>query len=384
MSNIEQLHKGVMTELLEFLNICFTGRADSRHFEDRYGKFFVDDEEHMACHYAIREEGKLVASVGIYPYTVYIGDKKFTFATVGNMGVDPSTRGKGYMNELYLNANKVLNEKGIDVARLGGLRSRYDRYGYEPCGFMYNFTFLKRNGQEYLRNNDVPKYEIKTFTETEKEIMDFVRNIYSKQGIHIDRGDDHNFYQSLIFFASTPYVALVDGKPVGYFSTSGGQIYDLTANTPENVVGILSTFVAKEEKDFNLMVAPDMVENIRLLSKVSEDMNLTISSRYKIMNWAGIVEASLALKSTVAPLTDGELILGIEDYGNFKISVKNGEPSCEKTEENADLALRTHEASRLLFGPLEPMATAEIPKEKAAFAAANFPLYLYTPPFDKV
>lgn len=44
----------------------------------------------MSCHYAIREEGKLVASVGIYPYTVYIGDRKFTFATVGNMGVDPS------------------------------------------------------------------------------------------------------------------------------------------------------------------------------------------------------------------------------------------------------------------------------------------------------
>ena len=41
MSNIEQLHKGVMTELLEFLNICFTGRADSRHFEDRYSKFWL-------------------------------------------------------------------------------------------------------------------------------------------------------------------------------------------------------------------------------------------------------------------------------------------------------------------------------------------------------
>ena len=59
-------------------------------------------------------------------------------------------------------------------------------------------------------------------------------------------------------------------------------------------------------------------------------------------------------------------------------------PSKAETEEKADLTLRTHEASRLLFGPLGPMATAEIPKEKAAFAAANFPLYLYTPPFDKV
>ena len=384
MSEIKQLHKGDMSELLEFLNICFTGRADSKHFENGYAKFFVDDDEHMACHYAIREEGKLVASVGIYPYTVYIGDRKFTFATVGNMGVDPSTRGKGYMNELYLNANKVLKEKGIDVARLGGLRSRYDRYGYEPCGFMYYFLFLKRNGQEYLKNNDVPNYEIKSFKETDKEIMDFVRNIYLKQCMHIDRGNDHRFYQSLVLFGSTPYVALVDGKPVGYFSTDGGQIYDLAADTPENFVGILATFAAREEKDYHLMIAPNMVENIRLLSKVSEDMKLTISSRYKIMNWAGIIEASLALKTTVAPLTDGELILGIEDYGNFKILVKNGEPSCEKTEENADLTLRTHEASRLLFGPLGPMATAEIPKEKAAFAAANFPLYLYTPPFDKI
>lgn len=384
MSKIEQLHKGVMPELLEFLNICFTGRADSRHFEDRYSKFWVDDEEHMACHYAIREDGKLVASVGIYPYTVYIAGRKFTFATVGNMGVDPSTRGKGYMNELYLNANEVLKEKKIDVARLGGLRSRYDRYGYEPCGFMYNFFFILRNAKEYLRNNEVPKYEIKTFKETDKEIMDFVRSLYSKQGIHIDRGDDHGFYQSLIFFESVPYVALVDGKPVGYFSTSGNDIYDLAADTPENFMGILSTFVANEQKDFHLMVAPDMVENIRLLSKISEDMSLAISSRYKIMNWAGIVEASLALKSEVAPLTDGELILEIEDYGTFCISVKNGEPKCFETEEKADLSLSSADASRLLFGPLSPIATAAVPKENAAFAAANFPLYIYTPPFDKV
>ena len=36
MSEIKQLHKGDMSELLEFLNICFTGRADSKHFENGY------------------------------------------------------------------------------------------------------------------------------------------------------------------------------------------------------------------------------------------------------------------------------------------------------------------------------------------------------------
>ena len=85
----------------------------------------------------------------------------------------------------------------------------------------------------------------------------------------------------------------------------------------------------------------------------------------------------------IAGNPDGELILGIREYGNICIRVDGGVGACTRTDLPADLELSVLEASRFLFGVLPPHITVAVPKEKAVFVAANFPLPLYTHHLDK-
>ncbi|MBQ7983563.1 MAG: GNAT family N-acetyltransferase, partial [Clostridia bacterium] len=95
-----KLHAGEMHALSVLLNTAFTGAADSRHFEDGLPKMWVDDDAHMQKHIAVFENGNMAGAVGVYPYDVYIGGRKLRFATVGNIGVLPEYRGRGYMQLL--------------------------------------------------------------------------------------------------------------------------------------------------------------------------------------------------------------------------------------------------------------------------------------------
>ena len=147
-TELRHLHAGEMQALSRLLNTAFTGDPDSRHFEDGLPKMWVDDDAHMARHIAVFEDGVMAGAVGIYPYNVTIGAKSLRFATVGNIGVLREYRGRGYMRLLMDAAMDTLASQKIDVSRLGGLRTRYERYGYEMCGTNYVIRLSKRNAEE--------------------------------------------------------------------------------------------------------------------------------------------------------------------------------------------------------------------------------------------
>jgi hypothetical protein len=147
---------------------------------------------------------------------------------------------------------------------------------------------------------------------------------------------------------------------------------------------MLCKFVADTETGVSVNLPPDRPDDLKALADICENMVVESASQYKILNWAKLVTALFRLKSEkVAPLTDGELILEIKGFGNFKIIVKDGVGSCEKTKDAADMVLTELEASRFLFGVLPPYAAAQLPKDKAHFIATNLPLPLYTLYQDK-
>jgi hypothetical protein len=49
------------------------------------------------------------------------------------------------MGAMVEKAMDELDRMNIDIARLGGLRSRYNRYGFEACGQNFTFTFTEKN-----------------------------------------------------------------------------------------------------------------------------------------------------------------------------------------------------------------------------------------------
>ena len=100
-------------------------------------KMCVRDEEHMRKHFGIFEDGKLVACLGVYPYLAKVANISLSFSTLGNVVTRPEYEGRGYMHSLLAAATKEIDELDADISRLAGLRSRYNRYGFEVAGQRY-------------------------------------------------------------------------------------------------------------------------------------------------------------------------------------------------------------------------------------------------------
>ena len=382
MYRIEQLHKGNLPELLEFLNGAFTGNPHSDFFETKLPKLWVDDDVHMEKHHVIREQGSIIASVGIYPFEVEIAGKTFRFATVGNMGTAESARGKGCMAALYEYANRVLREQGIDVARLGGKRSRYARFGYEVCGSMYRFDLRLHNAKEFLSAGG-EELTLKPLTAEDTAALHQVRRLYTENGIFAHRGDDRELDLTMRFSHNVPYVALRDGSVVGYFTLGEHGICEASADSPDLLANMLCRAVLEQGKDMTVHLPPDRTADVAALAAFCEKMNVEAASHYKILNWAAVTEAAMSLRaSRIAPLADGELMLEIVGHCTVCLKAEGGVGTCTVTDKPADLSLMELEASRFLFGPLPPFV-ASLSPEKARFAAANLPLPFYTLAHDK-
>ena len=381
MDKIEQLKAGDLKELLYFLNLCFKGDPYAMHFEKGLPKLWVDDDEHMGKHYAVKENGKIIAVVGIYVFDTFICGEKFRFATVGNVASAPECRGRGYLHNFYIMANDILEKEGVDVARLGGKRDRYERYGYEPCGGLYKARIDRAVAEKFIKNNNVPDYKFVKVTAEDTENLKRVKEYYELNSIKINRGETlGDFYLSTSAWDASIYMAFDGEEPVGYLltQTGGDWCTESYAKTPKQLVGMISRFLLSTENTaIRTNVPPDRPADIALFDRVCLGSNIDVPSHFKILNREKLTNALLKLGNSLTPYMDGEVILGVEGEGNYLISVKDGIPSCEKTEKDADLTLPYLDSARLMFGPMPPYFVADLPKDKAGFISQIFPLPLY-------
>ena len=142
---VERLTASDYDEFIPFLNNVFTlahGRKED--FEKFFPKMCIRDDEHMGKHLAIKKNGKIVSALGVYSLPAKFCGEDIMFSTVGNIATHPDEEGNGYMSILINEAMRELERIGADASRLGGSRQRYNRYGYEASGTVYNFEIYDR------------------------------------------------------------------------------------------------------------------------------------------------------------------------------------------------------------------------------------------------
>ena len=99
-------------ETLKLLNDVFTiQNKRDMNFEKEMPKIFKNGSKNAENHYGIKENGKLVSVLGIYPFDVEIMNERFKFSTVGNIATHPDFCGRGYMNSLL---NFALEYRKVD------------------------------------------------------------------------------------------------------------------------------------------------------------------------------------------------------------------------------------------------------------------------------
>jgi hypothetical protein len=125
-------------------------------------------------------------------------------------------------------------------------------------------------------------------------------------------------------------------------------------------------------------------ESTIALGRICEQIDIASPCMFRVLNWDRVTGAFLTLKAKLTDIAEGEMIVGVRDWGNIRIAVSPGGAACEKTSLPADITIDQLTATRLLFGPLPPAATAALPGRIRMLTESWFPLPLSWYPQDNV
>ena len=374
---IVRLKKENYDELIGLLNLVFSIKNNKEmSFEAELPKMCVRDDEHMGRHFGIFENGMLVAAIGAYLLPVTIAGEKLLFSTVGNIATHPDYQGKGYMNMLIERAMQELDDMGADASRLGGLRLRYNRFGYESCGRMYQFSLNEHNRKGKFPNAH-EGVVVERIQRDDLATLQAVKALHDSCEISVEREADNDYYDvyaAMVAWKNIPYAAKKDGRVIGYFCTNerGDVLAENYAESLDAMVQMLCAWQKQIGGTIYFYVYPHQMEYVRLFYEVCESVGIKCPCHFKFIHWEKVVGAFLRLKATYSQLPYGELTIEIKEYGTIRLFVNEQGVGCEKTTKQADVTLNKLQAARYLFGILPPECTGET----NALAKAWLPLPL--------
>lgn len=364
-------------DLIYVLNRSFgTTYGRIMDFTKEQPKIELNDDASMNKHIGAFIDGKLACVVGIYPMYGHINDDELTFATVGNVATLPEFEGRGAFSKTFARAMEICEETGIDVARLGGKRQRYNRYGFDKGGISYECTFTGKNRQRVFPDFDPGEITFTRIKRDDVETLKFAYEIYKKRDFYLERSTDNNydiFYRILCAKCCVPFLATnKSGEKIGYISASvnGERVWEIRATTTENYINMIAAWNHFAACDIRFNVTPLLFEEARFFTRVCEDVYVSSTTFFNVLNFEKAVRVYMNLKAKYDTLPDGEIKIAIADYGTLNITVKGGTPSCVRTKDGADITLNKLDATRLFFGHLPTDAVCPLP----SFAKCWFPL----------
>lgn len=359
---IRRLQKEDYEKLITLLNYVFTlHNKREMDFEKELPKMCVKTDESMQKHFGVFQQDELVAVLGAYPLKAKILQEELLVYTVGNIATHPNYEGKGYMQALLSRAMQELDEKGADISRLGGLRQRYERFGYEPCANAYEFKLTGENvARIYKADEEIVFEEI---TKTDEENLRFANSLLSKEKFYVERKEDNGFfdtYASMTAWRNKPYVAKIQNKRIGYLcvSPNGSVIAECFACSQADMEKMLCAWQKRVGQTLSFAFQPHRIEPIRWATSVCQIASIASPSQFKVLNFEKTANALIKLKTSYTKLPKGETTIYIKGYGGVKLYVNEQSAGCETYDGECEICLDNLQATRCLFGPFPPETVA--------------------------
>ena len=352
--------------LLSLLNQSFaTVRNRPVDFLRGQPKMWVRDDAHMEKHLGLFEDGRLVAVVGIYPLDLRVGDTVLRFATTGNVATLPEYAGRGYFSKLFSLAMEKAEAEGYDALRLGGQKQRYGRFGFEDCGTIYSALFSEKNRLAFPEEC----YGAIALEPLERDSLSdlrYARTLNEKSPCYVERDPSENerdTYLVLYTKYSKAYIAKKNGIPCGYLSAAeDGSVTELRAEDADAFFAIACAWQREIGKSFTLPIAPWMKKELAIAARMTESVTTLAPTKMKLLHPERVLDAFMKLKYSLAPMEEGELLLGIEGHGTYRLAAENGRALCEQVmDQEAQLTLSARAATQMLFGPLPASIFADLP-----------------------
>ena len=368
-----------MPLVIDFINLVFSQLRIPHNFETLIPKAYSEGPDLSRWHAIAVENGRVMGCVACYPFTLQVNGEMLRIGYIGSVSAHRHARGAGVMRRLMEMQLERARQEQLDVLILGGQRQRYEYYGFTKTGGQYHYTFTAANARHALK--DVQTEGI-TFAPLQKgEESVYACALYQRQPVCGARTAE-NFAVTCKSFKSQGWIIRTNGSMAGYLVASNEQhnITELVLEDSSLVPAVLKAWLeSKDVSSIDITAAPhDAVLN-RCLAGFTENFHLSSSGMLHCLNHEKMISAYMGLKNAVAPLSDGQLKLGIGG-DVIAISVQQGKVNVQAIPGPADAVLSPSEAAHLLYS-FNRLAAPELP---CPVPADWFPLPQSIPQADTI
>lgn len=369
--------------ILNFINMVFSMSHCPHDFRQLLPKLYEKGQEEKSIHYLALENEEIKACVCVLPITLCCENKTITCATVGSVSVHPYSRGKGYMRKLMHIAIEDMKKSNISMSTLSGLRNRYQYYGYEKGGFVFQYCFTPDNFRHCREKFPKRKITLCQIQDTENPLLTEIQAIQENQ-ILFAKKNPSDFLAIMKSWNAKLYGILENQMCKGYVALQGNQILEMCLTDKALLFASLEECLKESgSKELFLRILPYDTYLLKECTQLFESFTIALDDNYMIFDYPKVLDFFLNVKSKYTSLNSGSWDFTIKGHGTFQIQVDNGVPSVTQLKDlegKSSVNFSSFESILALFAPNCGMGLLET---KLPENCNWFPLPLALSPFDK-
>lgn len=344
-------------DYLDFINLVFGFNGNDKDFLKMYPNLYKEEYDPCCNNFVALEDGKFRAAIGVYPRTFSVMGETLLSHGIGNVAVHPYHRGSGYMIKLMNMALDDMIAAGADFSDLGGLRQRYQYFGYDNAGCNRIFSFGHTNMRHCFRDAEEPKVYFKQIF-ADDPMLDDVYALYEQKIVHTCRPRER-----LYDIMNEVYVVLRrdDDSFCGF---CGEGLSGLTLADNSLFYDVIRAYIA-QHGSVDLVLPPYETELIALAHRVCGSCRINSAVKIAVFHFRRMIASYMKLKAATEGLVDGVrqyTVEGVRGIGgtshaeSFRITVKNGQPTVTDIDLDAPITVLPYkEAIPFFFDLAAPM-----------------------------
>ena len=344
---------GDREEIVDFANYVFSQAHEPHDFKTLLPKAYGDQLADLgAKHFLARQDGRIRALVALRPLDLHTPGGTLKVGCVGTVSVHPYSRGEGHMKKLMAMMLEDARAQGYDLLMLGGIRQRYNYFGFEQAGWAYRYVIAESAVRHALAGVDAAGVSFSDLSENRPEEVDFACALANSQPLGGERPRDQ-FLDIMHSWHSVCRLIRIDGEMAGYImgrgaDDEGGEIALTNEDHLPRVIKAL--FQQNGVKRLEIACGAHETRRIGILSGICSGRHIGSVEMINVLNWPRTLEALLTLRAGFSPLQDGEFTLAVGDALSVTIRVAGGVPSAKEEGKAPDLSCDHLTALRRLFG----------------------------------
>ncbi len=361
---IERLRADDFDELMTLLNLCFQ-KPEPNWFADRLPALYQPTDEAMNHQLAIRDQGRIVAVVGLFPLMMCVGEIRLKVGGIGGVSCHPDQRGKGWMSMLLDQANADMRAQGYHLSYLSGQRQRYRNHGWEIAGSRFQFNLLQANVRHQFAQAAPPAVTLTPLTEpVDMDTLHQLQQLHDAQPLRMERPGEP-LPLRMRSWRNLPYIARdAQGRVVGYAvcTPKMDTVTEVVGSSDDVVIDMLRVLREMCEPYGMNVNLPPLPSALSLnIAGWAEDIRLVKNGNWQVYDWQPVLSSLLQIKHQSQPLPSGRVVVNITGQGCFELSVNDTQARCTKADQQADLELDATRATALLLGAWNPAMVMKLP-----------------------